>query len=82
MTPTPREVWTDDGLTFTELAAQPYTNCVFAAGAVDGHHVDTLYLRWERDDGTGGMLLLRPDEAAAIVQALSGALWSELVDNA
>jgi hypothetical protein len=74
--------WTDGTYTYTELARQPYTNCVFAAGKVEGHGVDTVYLRWERDDGTGHMIMLRPDEAAAILRVLSGALWSELVDDA
>ena len=74
--------WEADGLTFAELCTQPYTNCVFSAGNVEGHPVDTLFLRWERDDGGGRMILLRPDEAAAIVHVLSGALWSELVNDA
>lgn len=72
------ESWTKDGLTFTELIDQPYDNCVFAGGAIEGHEVDTVYLRWERDDGTGGMLMLRPDEMAAIARICGGVLWSVL----
>ena len=74
----PLEVWETDGLIFSEMVRQPYTNCVFAAGYVDGHPVDTIYLRWERGDD-GGMLMLRPDEAAALGWLLNGMLWSVLV---
>lgn len=75
------DTWENDGLTFTDIVKQPYTNCVFATGTIEGHPVDTVYLRWERDDGTGGMLMLRPDEMAAIAQLCSGLLWSVLVDE-
>jgi hypothetical protein len=81
MTPEPRETWVEGDLTFTELIAQPYSNCVFAAGHVEGHAVDTIYLRWERDNDTERMIMLRPDEAVAIIQVLSGALWSALIDD-
>lgn len=74
------QTWTNDGLTFAEIIQQPYTNCLFAAGIVEGHPVDTLYIRWERGD-EGGMLCLRPDEAAAIVRLLGGVLWSTLVED-
>lgn len=70
--------WQADGLTFTELIRQPYGNCAFSAGTVQGHPVDTLYLRWERE-GTGAMLLLRPDELAALAWCATGVLWSEAV---
>ena len=72
--------WTEEGLTFRELIRQPYTNCVFSAGSVEGHSIDTLYIRWERD-GEGRMLLLRPDEAAALAWCLTGVLWSSLIDH-
>ena len=70
------EVWQTDGRTFTELIRQEYTNCAFSAGTVEGDLVDTLYLRWERDS-TGSMLLLRPDEMAAIAWCATGVLWSD-----
>ena len=72
------ETWETDGITFTELIKQPYQNCVFAAGTTS-HKIDTVYIRWERDDGTGGMLMLRPDELAAIGWISTGVLWSILV---
>lgn len=79
--PTDCATWTNGELTFTEVARQPYMgDVVFSAGRVKGHRVDTLFLRWQRGE-TGGMLLLRSDEAAAIMHCLSGALWSELVCN-
>lgn len=74
------EAWTEtDGshtLTFTEYIRQPYTNCSFSAGMVDGDPVDTLYLKWERD-GEERLLLLRPDEMAAIAWCATGVLWSD-----
>lgn len=69
-------VWTEDGLTFTELIRQAYQNCVFSAGLVEGHPVDTLYLKLERNGQTDTFLLLRPDEVAALAWCLTGALWS------
>ena len=48
---------------------------------MEGHPVDTVYLRWERNDGTGGMLMLRPDEMAAIARLCGGVLWSVLVEE-
>lgn len=74
------DTWTEDGLTYTETVCQPYTNCTFSAGKVEGHAVDTMYLRWQRDDGTDGMLLLQPDEAAALAYCLTGALFGALND--
>lgn len=71
-----KRVWSLDGLTYTEACRQPYTNCHFAAGFVDGHPVDTMYLEMERDGVTDVFLLLRPDEVAALVWVLSGALFS------
>lgn len=73
--------WTTDGLTFTEVIRQPYSNCVFSAGIVDGHPVDTMYLRWVRDGENGGMLLLRPDEMAALAWCASGVLWTGLIED-
>jgi hypothetical protein len=73
--------WTTDGLTFTEMCRQGYgaNNCIFSTGTVEGHSVDTVYLRWEKDGDRGGMLLLRPDEMAAIAWVCNGTLWSELL---
>lgn len=63
-------------LVYREVVRQPYTDCVFSAGFVDGHPVDTVYLRIERG-GEPWTLLLRPDEAQAICWVLNGALWSD-----
>jgi hypothetical protein len=58
-------------------AAQPYKDCVFSAGLVEGIDPDTVYLAFERDDERGlSMFFLRPDEALAVLHVLSGALWS------
>lgn len=73
--------WVEDGLAFTELIAQPYTNCIFSAGAVDGHPVDTLYLKLEREGVVSTFLLLRPDEVTALLWCLSGVLWASQVER-
>lgn len=67
-----------DKLVFTEYLSQIYehNNCVFSAGMVDGHPVDTMYLRWQKDGDDGMILLLRPDEMAAIGWLANGVLFS------
>ena len=75
------KTWQDGDLTFTELISQPYNNCEFSAGTVEGHPVDTLYIKWERGEG-GRILLLRRDEAAAMAWCLTGALYGVLIDEA
>ena len=60
----------------TELIAQPYTDARFSAGTVADAGVDTLYLEVERNGVRDVLLLLRPDEAAALVYCLAGALYS------
>lgn len=75
------KVWIVSGLTYAEIAAQPYEDIIISAGKVEGHPVDTLYFRFERDGEPDKevFVLVRPDEAAALIQVLSGALWSKLV---
>lgn len=70
--------WEIGGLKFTELCRQVYAvnNCVFAAGSVEGHPVDTVYLSYEKDSEPVTFLLLRPDEALAIAWVLTGTVWS------
>lgn len=69
----------DGELTFHELVSQPYTDCTFSAGTVDGHPVDTIYLMLKRSDDDFVRLLLRPDEAAALAWCLTGTLYGVLV---
>ncbi len=73
--------WAEDGYTFREFIRQAYSNCVFSAGAVEGHPTDTLYLKLERDGHVDTFLLLTPDEVAALAWCLTGALWSELIEE-
>lgn len=74
------EHWTEviDGapLEFTELIRQAYTNCHFSAGMVEGDPVDTLYLKLSKA-GRDTLLLMRPDEFAAIAWCITGVLWSD-----
>ena len=74
-------VFVEDGLVFTEVIRQAYSNCVFSAGIVEEHPVDTLYLMLERDGKRDTFLLLRPDEAMALAWCLSGALWSQEISK-
>lgn len=71
------------GYELYELARQEYggNNCVFAVGLVDGHEVDTHYLWIEKDGEHPTILLLRPDELAAIAWLCSGTLWSHLIED-
>lgn len=75
--------WVEEYGTFTELIRQEYTgnNCVFSAGMVEGapHPADVYYLRWSKDGVDPTMLLLRPDEVAAIAWLCAGLLWSHTV---
>jgi hypothetical protein len=69
-------VWTEDGLTFTEIIRQEYggNNCVVSAGFVEGENkpeVDTCYLRLEKDGVEPTVLLLRPDEIQSTLIASS-----------
>ncbi len=73
------KTWDKDGLTFSEVASQPYSNCEFSSGHIEGHPVDMIYIRWEREGG--GMLGLRLDEAAALAYLLNAALWSKLLED-
>lgn len=63
-----------------EVSAQPYLNCRFSAGLVDGHHVDTIYLKFEREGEEMRTIYLRQDEAQAVLTVLSGALWSHILE--
>jgi len=57
---------------------QPYDGCGFEAGLVEGLGVDTVYFMVRRDEQDEPyMLFLRPDEAQAMIWAISGALWSQ-----
>ncbi len=66
-------------LTMTETIRQEYRDCVFSAGSVEGHPVDTQYLLFEDADGASReiFVLLRPDESAALAGCLIGNGWSD-----
>lgn len=68
-----------ENLIFTEQVKQEYENCVFSAGEVEGHPIDTMYMKIEKSGENDILLLLRPDEMAAIAWCASGTLWSELI---
>lgn len=59
-----------------QAISQPYMDCEFSSGLVEGIEPDTIYLMLKRDDDDPYVLFLRPDEAQAIAWILNGALWS------
>jgi hypothetical protein len=69
-------------LKYREVIRQPYTNCYFAAGLVDGHPVDTIYLKLKRKKQKATVIILRPDEALALAWCLIGAAWSKEIARA
>lgn len=71
-----KRVWRDGDLEYTEVVRQEYGDCVFSAGFVSGHPVDTMYLKMERGGPVDVFLLLRPDEMAAMAWLANGALWA------
>ena len=64
-----------------ETGEQPYTDTRFSAGLVEGHAHDTIYLKLERENEEPLTLLLRRDEALAVIWLLGGALWSERIQE-
>jgi hypothetical protein len=66
----------------TELLRQPYADGVkyVAAGVIDGDPVEKLYLEFGREDDPV-RVELRADEAATIVWALGGCLYSHLIST-
>lgn len=65
-------------ITLEELVKQPYLNCAFSGGLVSGDEHDTVYLKLERDAEEDTLILLRPDELAALLWCGNGVLWSVL----
>ncbi len=60
-----------------QAVSQPYSDCTFSAGLVEGMEPDTLYFMVKRDDEDEPyMLFLRPDEMQAVAWVCNGALWS------
>jgi hypothetical protein len=79
-------IYTENGLTFTEIIRQEYSgnNCIISAGYVEGEgkpEVDIIYLRLAKDGVDPTLLLLRPDEAQIISWVSSGVVWSYLMDE-
>lgn len=64
----PRQ-WTDEGMTFTEIIRQEYSNCIFSCGWVEGapRPVDTVYFQIETKGGpiTTQILMRASDQPGA-----------------
>lgn len=61
---------------FFETIRQEYEDIYFAAGRVVGHPIDSMFLAYGRNAEEAKMLLLRPDEMAAIAWCATGALYN------
>lgn len=76
MTDTPLvNVFQHAAYTCTELISQPYLNGTISTGLLEGHPVDSVYLRLQRGE-EDLLLTLRPDEMAALAFVATGLLWS------
>lgn len=62
-----------------ETGQQPYSDTTFSAGVVEGHKLDSVYIRLKRKKEPEEIFFLRRDEALAIIRLLAGALWSEQI---
>jgi len=64
------------------VGRQECSNCYIESGRVTGHPTDTIYLRVCNDEmPEPSILLLRPDEAKAIIWVLSGVLWCQEMEK-
>jgi hypothetical protein len=79
--------WVDEqGRKFIETIRQTYTknNCVFSGGVVEENNEvpeDAFYLKWEKDGVEDTMVLMRPDEVAAVNWICAGLLWSQYIEG-
>ena len=66
-------------LTYQEILRQEYPNDgkFIAAGLVSGHEHDVLYIEFGNDT----KILLRLDEAASLIWALAGAIYSQEMEH-
>ena len=60
---------------------QPYSNCKFSTGFVEGDLVDDLYFKIEKKGKVATQMIMRPDELAAIAWVASGVLWAYEIDR-
>jgi hypothetical protein len=58
-----------------EVIQQEYEDGKIAAGFLENHPTDSVYLELNRNE-ENIVLAMRPDEAAAVLWCLSGMLWS------
>ena len=66
---------------FTEIVSQPYSNCKFSAGYVEGDPIDNLYIQAQKNGKVTTQIIMRPDEMAAIAWVATGILWSYEIEK-
>ena len=77
-----------DGKLLFETGRQEYSGngCVFASGLIAQETADPpcdiLYLCFEKQDQPATLIMMRPDEMAAIARLAGCALWSQLIGAA
>lgn len=66
-----------------EVMRQEYAGngAVFSSGFIEGHPIDTMYIRFQRPNDDETCIALRPDEMAIVANLVTGVLWSWLVDH-
>jgi hypothetical protein len=65
----------------TPCCRQEYSNCYFEAGLINGHPIETVYFRLQRNGEEPTTICLRTDELHAIVWVINGALWSKSMEE-
>ena len=73
--------WKEGKHTFYEVSRQDFANDkYFSAGHVEGHEVDDIYLEIGPYKNRG-LVIMRKDEALAIIFALSSAVMTQLWED-
>jgi hypothetical protein len=75
-----------DGTKYCPKSIFSYDNATFEAGYVEGHPHDTIYFKVDKPhrEGEAGLyykILLKPNEAAALIWALSSVMMYALEDE-
>jgi hypothetical protein len=63
----------------TPCIRQPYRDCCFEAGLVEGHPIENVYFRLSRENEESTTILMRSDEMGALSWCMTGTIWSYLM---
>jgi hypothetical protein len=62
---------------FHKAENQAYSNAIFSAGLIENHPIEKVYIKFERFGEEPETIVMRRDEALALMYSLIGALWSD-----